>query len=121
MRNRLEAASGLSLAATAVFDYPSPASLATHVLDVAAPSEDAGAKLREETIKGALAQLEADLHGLEEGDLLRKSAHTRLRSLLVDLSGPASSEAEAEEAEAEGELESLSTDEIFELIDEELG
>ncbi|MFH9619508.1 type I polyketide synthase, partial [Streptomyces pratensis] len=42
LRNRLDAASGLSLPTTLVYDYPSPVALARHLRSQLAPSQDSG-------------------------------------------------------------------------------
>jgi mycoketide-CoA synthase len=60
LRNRLQAATGLRLAATSVFDYPSPAALAGFILASFAPSAGAPAgalESREHEIREALASL----------------------------------------------------------------
>ncbi|GAA2247635.1 hypothetical protein GCM10010232_38620 [Streptomyces amakusaensis] len=57
MRNRLTAVSGLSLTATVVFDYPTPAELAEHLLEELgiAPDSDEGEADEEERVRAALA------------------------------------------------------------------
>jgi acyl carrier protein len=116
MRNRLGAATGLVLAATAIFDYPSPEKLAQHLLDLVVPGEGARARLQEDAVRSTLARLEVDLDGIGQDDLLRKSVHARLRSFLADLA-----DSDSPDDEAGDDLGSLSDSEIFELIDEELG
>jgi acyl transferase domain-containing protein/acyl carrier protein len=118
MRNRLGAETGLTLAATAIFDYPSPEKLARHLLALAAPDEASAEKRREEAIRETLARLEAELAGIDGDDTLRKGAEARLRSFLAGLSD---SDSPAAEEAAEEDLGSLSNEEIFELIDEEFG
>ncbi|MBM7058186.1 SDR family NAD(P)-dependent oxidoreductase, partial [Streptomyces sp. RHZ10] len=57
MRNRLTALSGLSLTATVVFDYPTPAELAEHLLEECgiAPDSDEGEADEEQRVRAALA------------------------------------------------------------------
>ncbi|MFI6090870.1 type I polyketide synthase [Streptomyces sp. NPDC051218] len=57
MRNRLTAISGLSLTATVVFDYPTPAELAEHLLEECgiAPDVDEGEANEEQRVRAALA------------------------------------------------------------------
>ncbi len=117
LRNRLSAASGLSLAPTLVFDHPSAAAIGSKLLTDAGAGSDTEHELREDEVRGLLAKLETTLSSLEPTDGTRERASTRLRSLLVNLSDSDSPEA----SESEGDLASMSHEEMFELIDEEFG
>jgi Phosphopantetheine attachment site len=58
LRDRLNAATGLALPSTVVFDYPSPAVLASHLKNRLLPAaEDDGADVNEATIRKALATI----------------------------------------------------------------
>jgi acyl carrier protein len=117
LRNRLVAATGIPLQPTAVFDYPSSESLAEHLFAQVDVGRSGGAG-EEKEIRGALARLEELIEGIDRDDLLRKSTQARLRSFMTTLSDSA----QADDAEgSEEDLESMSNDEIFKLIDEEFG
>ncbi|QNP67845.1 SDR family NAD(P)-dependent oxidoreductase (plasmid) [Streptomyces genisteinicus] len=79
MRNRLNAATGLPLTATVVFDYPTPAELAAHLLEECGMSADSGTDTAgaedtetaaggEQRVRAALARL--PLSRLREAGLL---------------------------------------------------
>jgi pimaricinolide synthase PimS1 len=116
LRNRLTAATGMQFPPTLAFDYPSPAALATYIAAEAAAS--GGDKSPEAEVEETLARLETTLGGLGDDRGVRERIGMRLRSALAGISGQ---EAGEDEEMATDELASMSDDEVFALIDEEIG
>jgi acyl transferase domain-containing protein len=111
LRNQLSHATGLILPAGLAFDYPTPEALAGY-LRAKIADDDAGdrAALRElERLETLLAGVAADSGG-------RSRIITRLEGIVADLR----SGAQANAADYR-ELNGASDDEIFDLIDKELG
>ena len=110
LRNRLQAATGLTIPSTLVFDYPNPQRLATHLAEQfgAAESADTG-------VASLLAQLDSLSGALSRAEVVdgeREAIANRLRSML-----DAWHAADEEDADEEWET----PDEIFRFIDDELG
>nr|WP_256252162.1 type I polyketide synthase [Streptomyces sp. yr375] len=111
LRNRLGTATGVRLAATAVFDHPTPAELADHLRkQLVVPAEAALGSLDEELDR--LAGVLAEVSGEDD----RRRALTRLQSLVGRLTPSPDGDRES----VTEQLGAASDEEIFRFIDSEL-
>ncbi|MFI8522791.1 SDR family NAD(P)-dependent oxidoreductase [Streptomyces sp. NPDC085481] len=114
LRNRLRGATGLSLPATVVFDYPAPLALARYLHSRLDP--EAGTTSGSHPLLAELSRLEAMLAGTPADDSARAQVATRLQGLLATWSASG-----APSAEERLDFDSASDDELFDLIDTEFG
>ncbi|MFV2022879.1 SDR family NAD(P)-dependent oxidoreductase, partial [Micromonospora sp. LOL_023] len=109
LRNRLTGATGRKLPATLIFDYPSVAAVADHLTDEFGAAES-------RRIGEHLATLEAALAEVDPGDERRMAVAARLQALAGRLAPPSDGAGSSAD-----ELGSSSAEELFELLDGELG
>jgi acyl carrier protein len=110
LRNGLNASTGLRLPATLLFDYPTPNALAAHLREELVPVEAvvSGSALAE------LDRLETLLAGVPADDDSRSLIAAKLQGLLAGWSDPI-------EPDPEEQVLSASADELFALLDRQLG
>ncbi|MCX5209942.1 SDR family NAD(P)-dependent oxidoreductase [Kitasatospora sp. NBC_00240] len=120
LRNRINAATGLRLPTTVVFDQPTPVALAAHLRERLAPEPAAPVAPEHPAAPDLLAELdrlEASFALAPAEDETRARAVDRLAALLGALGGrPAG----ADDGIAE-QISAVSNDDIFDFIDNELG
>ncbi|MEU3664071.1 phosphopantetheine-binding protein, partial [Streptomyces sp. NPDC032940] len=119
LRNRLNTATGLKLRPTTLFDYASPSALAHHLLGELAPEDDAP----EKALPVEIDRIEAVLTALPQDDIARTRAVVRLQAMLAKLDQPSAAFTEGADPDeaADDDLEDASLDELFDVIDRELG
>ncbi|ARQ72082.1 hypothetical protein CAG99_00555 [Streptomyces marincola] len=121
LRNGLSGATGLRLPATLVFDYPSPAALAAY-LDEQFPAEDAAGGSSQPTAFDELERLQAVLTSAPLDETQRARMVKQLQSLLWKLDGETPADAPGDEPESgSASLDAATDDEMFDLINKELG
>ncbi|MFF3866354.1 type I polyketide synthase [Micromonospora sp. NPDC001898] len=114
-RNRLNAATGLRLPSTLIYDRPTTAALVEHLRGALLAERSTSAL----TVLGELNKLEHVMRTVADGDADRVAVGDRLRELLSlwTYTGSGAQDATGDD----GNLSSASAEEIFSFLDEELG
>jgi acyl transferase domain-containing protein/acyl carrier protein len=120
LRNRLSQATGLKLPSTLVFDHPTPAAVAALVRAKVAPNGSSPPALDAQLdgLEAMLASIAGDEHARTRAEERLRMLNARIKSFLT---GAANGDAAGGEQPAEDDLESVSDDELFEIIEKEFG
>ncbi|WKE67699.1 type I polyketide synthase [Streptomyces sp. WP-1] len=120
LRNRLNRATGLRLPATLVFDHPTPAALAQRVLKDLPGGTAGTAPVFDELDRLAAALDGAGAHGLD--NVTRTRINMRLQALLARWNGNEPADpGDTGRAGTDDDLSSASDEELYDLLDDELG
>jgi acyl carrier protein len=117
LRNKLNAVTGLRLPATLVFDYPTPSALADWLRSSIGQEGTAG-----QNVPPVLAQLDklrSMLSAVTPGDVERTRISARLETLFAEWNNVNTRESGA--ADDDRELSAATDNEIFDILDKELG
>ncbi|MEU4210832.1 type I polyketide synthase, partial [Streptomyces sp. NPDC026206] len=113
LRNRLSALTGVRLPATLLFDYPTPAELVDHLYGLIVPESPSGP----ESVLSELDRLEKAFGDLE----VDEEAYEQIAGRLEVLKSKWSALRKDSRAEEEFDFDSASDEEVFDLLDNELG
>ncbi|WP_329579192.1 SDR family NAD(P)-dependent oxidoreductase [Kitasatospora sp. NBC_01250] len=117
LRNRISADTGLRLSSTLTFDYPTPVAIADHLFDELVEDLDGAPDVEAEVIR-LESLLEAAVSVSSVNEEQRSRVALRLRALTARWTG----DLHPEPADQGGpELDTATADELFDLLDDELG